>query len=321
MAGIGFLDYAYKMVTGEIAPPIAPEGTGPTMDTINKFSDKLQNESQKAWQSVSDSLLSMASTSVFGGKGTYFSKNFVDDLRKVVATTEPGAERDTAVGRLFEYSYEKNGAKYIYSESADPERQKLVQKQLDDLHNVTHWADNAQYISDLTVYTKGTFIDPHTFYGKPEDVPHTEELTFEHISYETVVKSSNFVQKIMEFVKNNPDKFNVATVTKAFRDETDFMNKVNEKWNDSSVNKSIREGDALGTFENLLGEGLVVAKDGIVTVGDATLGSDISPIKPFWDLFKNLWENAGTYLEYVAIAAVVLVLLWVAGEVKTITRE
>jgi hypothetical protein len=94
------------------------------------------------------------------------------------------------------------------------------------------------------------------------------------------------------------------------------MKMVHDRWDEPSINKAIREGDASGAFKNFFGEGVSYVEDTVTDGVDDIMGSDLNPVKPFWDLLKDLWENAGSYIEYVFIFIVVIALIWIAGEIK-----
>jgi hypothetical protein len=318
MAAIGFLDYAYKLLTGEIDPPNEAQGTGADINTINQFADDVQTKSKATWDKV-QLQLSYMNAAIFQKTG---ESMYSAEFRKILSDVNKNlgeSSQNEAYGRAFEYTLKEKGAKFIFSEKANPDSASMKQL-IGDVDTQLQFADNAEWMGDIINLTRGTFIDPHTYYDNVENVPHTEAITNLHNHYESQVKDAGFVEKILAFVKSNPDKFNVGTITKAFKNETNFMQQVNNTWDTGNTNKSIQEGDAWGVFKSLFGDGITVSGHVVTEIGDATIGADGSPLKPFWDLFKNLWENAGTYIEYILIAVAIFALLWVAGEIKTIAR-
>jgi len=321
MAAVGFLDYAYKLLTGEIGPPLEREGTGPDIDTINKFSDQLQEMSKKTWDNINQKITLMNTNTFIREGDTIFTPEFRDDMRKITNSSIPflkAIPQKTVLAGLLEQDYKRSdrGLKYVFKETDDKTQ---FQNFLGDIQNDLTFVDDAQYTSDIVKYSQGTFIDPYIYSNHAEDVPHSASEVVNNYQY--VTEKNGYVDKIMAFISRNPDKFDMATISKAFRNEQDFMKKVEEKWNDPSLNRAISDGDAWGAYTTLFNDGLADVKQGIVTVGDNTLGSDISPVKPFWDLFKNLWDNAGSYIEIVLIVGAVFALLWAAGEVKYISKS
>jgi len=322
MAAVGAFKYMIDILSGNESPPVEGTGTSPAMTTINQFADDLNKKSKEAWYKVGASLEGINNNyKMRSGGGTIFSKNFKDEMRlaQIPAT---GAEEK--LGQLFEINFERFGLDFIIDQNLHNRDIQLAKQTLGDLHDKSHAATELESIAYTTDYTKGTFINSYKYLDKPENVPHTEELNLQHQKYENMVKNSNFVQKILDFVKRNPDKFNVATLSKAFRDETDFMNAVNLRWNDTNITKSILEGDPVGTYKNMFGEGVTTTEQGIEKgtqiIGDTVFGPENNPITGFWNLFHDLWKNAGNYAEYAIIVVVVFALLWVAGEIKTIVK-
>jgi len=316
MAAIGFLDYTYQLLSGQTPPPIEREGSGGVINTINNFADNLNKNSQKAWEDVNNSLALADSANILTKGDTIFTQQFIDDMRKVnpKPTEKPNYE---VIGRQLYTDIYKYGKEGVFKITDD--NKGTLGKTADEIIAKNQYAWDTADIAYVTDYTRGTFIDSYKYYDHPENVPHTTELTLDNVNYQTVVKSSNAIQRIMDYLKNNPDKYNITMIRAAFNDEAKFMDEVQARWNDPSLTKSIMEGDAVGTFTNLLGDGLNVTKDTIATVGDATLGNDLSPVKPLWDLFKSIWDNAGSIIEYAAIAIAFFALLWAIGEIKYVS--
>lgn len=327
MAAIGFLNWAYGLATGDVAPPVERSGSGEAINTINKFADDLNKNSKDAWIQVGKSLMNLDDTANLKNGDSAFTTQFRDDMRQMFTSKEFTLDQQMNEGknaaylfaRLYGADLRKYGKEGVFNLSGDHESWG-IEKNIDEIASKYAYAANTESLVQDITFVKSDFIDPYTYFDHPENVPHTEKLTQESTEYQNVVRKENMVGRIMDYLKNNPDKYNIATISKAFQDEDNFMNEVYKKWNDSNITKSILEGDAGGTFKNLIGDGVTVVENGIVTVGDATIGSDISPIKPLWDLFKDLWSNAGTYLEIAAIVGVVFALAWLAGEIKYIAR-
>lgn len=325
MATIGFFDWAYKTVTGDLPPPVVREGVGNTITQINTFQQDLEKKSKEAWDKASTELTLWNSNEIMQKGETIFTPAFLDDMRKVQPKSILGVKApfsSEALGRLVETSIPQKGLNYVFNENiAKPGEDKNtpIGKTIGEIQSDLKFADNTQYTAEITKFASGTFIDPYKYWGAPEVVPHTTEIT-QNIADYNAVKKSGVIDRIKQYLLDNPDKYNIKDISAALDKETNFMRDVQARWDEGSVTKSILEGDAWGTYTGLFGEGIKVTKDGLYEVGEATLGSDFSPVKPLWDLFSDLWENAGSYIEYVFIAVAVFALLWVAGEIKTIVR-
>lgn len=324
MAAVGFLDWSWKLLNGDVPPPIENDATGKNIETINKFAEDLDNSSKKAWQEVNNKLVLANTFNILRNGDTIFTKNFEDEMRKVNNSkygpnTTP---REEVIGRLFQMDLMRNGAQYIFKDQPNMDTGFSVNTKslTGEVQSLAQYGDEAKFTYDQLKYVKSTFIDEAKYWGHAENVPHTTETSLQKTNYNDVLKKGS-IDRITDFITRNPDKFNASSILKAFDGEKNFMKQVNEKWDEGNVTKSIMEGDAWGTFSNLFGEGLTTTKDGIVTIGDATIGSEYSPIKPFWDLFKGLWENAGSYIEIIVIVGAIFVLLWVAGEIKYVVKS
>jgi hypothetical protein len=160
-------------------------------------------------------------------------------------------------------------------------------------------------------------IDPNLVGGVAENVPHTPEYTNKLNSFLNSDKEG-LVGKILAFIKSHPDKFNANTVRSAITNQQTFMKQVQQKWNEGTITKSILEGDPGGALGEMGYQGVKVTEQTVVDAADTVLDSDVNPIKPFYDLLKDLWKNAGTYIEYVIAAIVVIALLFIANQIKGI---
>lgn len=317
MAAIGFLDWAYDVVTGKAANPIKKEGVGDTIRSIQTFGDELNTTTKEAWKNLYNELFYSVNRQGTRALTTSFLNEWA------LQSTVPMSDEETyqSFGQLVETELTRRGAKYVFSDSFinDPES-KNPGKVLKDIQDQIQFADEAQGVYNTLQYAEKTFIDPYPYSDLPEAVPHSAEIEAQRNLYNQAVLPGKYIEKILAFVRRNPTKFNASTIITAFKREQDFMTQVNNKWNDKNISRSILEGDPTGTFQALLGDGVNVTKDVISEVADDTLGSDLSPVKPIYDLFKDLWDNAGTYIEIVGVVAVTIVLLYIAGEIKTVVR-
>jgi hypothetical protein len=343
MAAVGVLKYAIDLLSGDVPPPIKNTQVSEGITTIQKFGLELNDGSIKNWKDTKDAITKMdnAYRTLYGK--SVFSSAYQTDLKNFNTSWLKGKSKDVHsiadMARLFQKGI--NGEAVI---APSPEEydaffiQELNWKGEDYIFQRDHKADfdnrenpigkaydevkqDIKYqveVSDaLATYKalKDDLIDPNTVYGRAEDVPHDEENTAKIHAFDSE-SDKGLVGKLLTFLKNNPTRFNASTVSKAIENENLFMKMVHDRWDEPSINKAIREGDASGAFKNFFGEGVSYVEDTVTDGVDDIMGSDLNPVKPFWDLLKDLWENAGSYIEYVFIFIVVIALIWIAGEIK-----
>lgn len=342
MAVMGLLKYGLDILSGDEAPPISNPTEGRDITTLKKFESDLQNSSSENWKTVQSSIDKIDSAYKQKYGKSAFSDLYESDWKKVkqqIYNNLPQQERTAAeiVKNLtgIEYDFvtpeqkaeffftelEYKGEDYIFQREHRGDfdnKDTSVGKAFDETRsNWSMIADTFDTIKAISGYDK-SFIDPDSVWGKAQDVPHTQE-NIDKLNAFTSGDQGNLAGKILDFLKKHPNKFNAANVRKAIANEQLFVKMVQERWNEPSINKTLGDGDPWEIFKSFTGEGVGYVEDTVYNLTDDILDSDLNPAKPFWDLFKDLWENAGTYIEYIIIIVVIVALLWIAGEIKFIS--
>lgn len=339
MAVLGLLKYGLDILSGTQAPPVSNPTEGADIATLKKFESDLEASSKGNWQTVTNSIdkINDAYKQKYGKPA--FSDLYESDWKKVkqqiyndLTPEQKMAAKYTEfmTGKEADYTTPEMKAEFFFSELQFKGEDYIFQREhRGDFDNKdtavgkafdetrSNWSivgDTFDTIKAISGFDK-SFIDPNSVWGKAEDVPHTPE-NIEKLNSFTSADVGGMSAKILTFLKNNPGKFNAATVRQAFENERLFMKMVHDRWDEPTINKIIREGDPVTIFEKLTGDGVGYVEDTAKTIADQVLDSDLNPTKPIYDLFKDLWENAGSYIEYIIIIAVIVALLWLAGEIK-----
>lgn len=339
MAVAGLLKYGLDILSGTAAPPTSNPTEGADIATLKKFESDLESLSKENWKTVQSSIdkIDTAYKQKYGKSA--FSDLYESDWKKVkeqlyhdltpeqkvaawYAQYITGKEPDFATAEtkaaFFFSELQFKGEDYIFQREHRGDfdnKDNMIGKAFDEARS--NWSmvgDTFETIKAISGFDK-SFIDPNSVWGKPQDVPHTQE-NIDKLNAFISADTGGMSSKILNFLKQHPDKFNAATVRQAFENERLFMKMVHERWDESSINKTIREGDPASIFKQLTGDGVGYVEDTVRNTADEFFESDLNPAKPFWEFFKDLWDNAGSYIEYIIIIAVVLGLLWIAGEIK-----
>jgi len=345
MVAIGALKYGIDILTGDTPIPVLNPNEGSGVTTIKKFSSDLEKGSTDNWQKLNDDVnrLDQSYKGLYGKSA--FSDSYQSDLKQFNSSFEKPKTNTTLNDDLISWMYDKAGI-------PEPKRQptaeeqgyfflsELYQKGEDYIFQRDHRADFdnrdttiGRGFDDIRTDIKDTkliadtkaqvdlllteIIDPNLVGGVAENVPHTPEYTNKLNSFLNSDKEG-LVGKILAFIKSHPDKFNANTVRSAITNQQTFMKQVQQKWNEGTITKSILEGDPGGALGEMGYQGVKVTEQTVVDAADTVLDSDVNPIKPFYDLLKDLWKNAGTYIEYVIAAIVVIALLFIANQIKGI---
>lgn len=332
LAGTGFLQ-------GSGAP--LPEGTGESVQisTIKKFADDINQAQSQQWNKIQEDIRRL-DTSYQGLYGkSIFSDAYQNDLKKFntevgkqgvhiemkshkilgqdikLPTVVQGGSLPTVEEQSYFFFGElQKGEDYIFQRDGRTDydnKDSVLGKALGDIQSdfqesIAYGNTIAQMNLELP-----TFIDPNLSYGYAQDVPHTEENATKLNQFQQG-EQNNIIDKLLSFLKNHPNQFNSATVAKAIENERTFMKVVMNDWNMDSINKAYREGDYIGAVT----QAITTGANAIEKAGEEIIDDVVDPLKPFYDLLKDLWENAGTYIEVVIGFVIVVVLLYLAGQIK-----
>lgn len=305
---IELLQSAYEVYTN------TRTGVGEQMNTINKFAQDLHDQSKQTWKKAVDKMMT-DNVYYFQKTGSsLFTPTFVEESQKLARATEVNGQTDySAIGRLVEYDVRKYGNDYVFRSNlkTDPDSGVSRQKTIDDISKYIKEAEDVDYIENLVSVTKTSFIDSYTSYNQPEQVPHYDNLVQKEQLYSKTVGPGNYVDKIVKWVTRNPQTYNITNVINAFRDENEFMKNVQARWNDSSVTKSVLEGDVSGAYTTIAGEDIKGTIDKAAEVGSSII-HEVSTIPIVGD--------AITYIEIAGLVAGGVVLLWAVNEIKNISK-
>jgi hypothetical protein len=339
IAGIGYTQ-------GSMAPPtngVDQFGESVQITTIKKFGNELNKAQEQQWDTIQKNIRAFDdSYKAIYGKSV-FSDAYQSDLQKLnteVQATGQGVPKITyeeytgpwgikytlpkvtytptaQQEDLFFYQELQRGEDYIFQRDGKTDydnRNTILGKGLDDIQN--SFKVGIELVQALTQEKtlEAEYIDPNIVYGYPQDVPHTEENATKINQFQQGGEEG-LLDKLLTFLQKHPNEFNAATVSKALQDETNFMKAVQADWNIDSINRTIREGDYIGAIKEAVTDGVkTVEKAGEQIVNDV-----VDPLEPYYKLLKELWENAGTYIEMVIAFAIVVLLLWIAGQIKYVT--
>jgi len=291
-------------------------GAGEDITTIKRFGDDLNQVAKEKWQKVMIDISKLAQVyQDESGSNNPFTENYAREFRKY--TSDPKNPQYQNVGEQFIRYYWNGGLGTIFNydpKNFTEEHRNMINSTIDEIKSDLKVANDTQETLNILNTSETTFFDSAQ-YPDPASIPHDQvsNLLIE-ANYLTFTKSQGYIDSITKWLRNNPGKFNVQTINQALRNEQKFMDAVVAAWDDPNVQRSILEGDPVGTFKAAVITGSEKAADNI----DDFLDSDYSPVKPLWDIFKDLWDNAGSYIEYGLIVGVLILLLWAGGEVKTI---
>lgn len=339
LAGLGYTE-------GSLAPftnGVEQFGESLQISTIKKFGDELNQAQQQQWDKTQNDIRAFdASYQAIYGKSV-FTDAYQNDLKKFnesIESSHQGVPKVTTVDwegpfgvkvkmpkviytptneqqDLFFYMELQKGEDYIFQREGRTDmdnRNTSLGRGLDDIQ--TDFKVGVEISNALAQerWIEQSFIDPNITYGYPQDVPHTEENAT-RINQFQQGESQGIWDKLLIFLQNHPDKFNSATVTRAIQNEEAFMKSVQADWNFDSINRSVREGDYIGAVDQAVKDGVkTIEKAGEDIINDAT-----DPLKIFYDLLNDLWASSGTYIEMIIAFVIVVVLLYVAGQIKYVT--
>lgn len=335
MVAIGGLKYMIDILSGNETLPVLNTNPGQDITTLKKFSealgqatttkfsDELYKASDQTWNQLNDDInkLDTAYRAKYGT--SVFTSNYETDANKYFSF--PGVTRTPQnLGMFFLIEYYQNGTDYIFQRDHRTDfdnKDNVLGRGLDAIKT------DAKDISDPSAIwnTKSQvdtllneLIDPNLVAGHAENVPHTSEYINKLNQFESSEKGG-LTEKILSFIRQHPSQFNASSVITAIKNEQKFMSDVAAKWNDPSIGKSILEGDVWGTIGGFFHSGIQWTEQTVVDGADTILDSDLNPVKPFWDLLKDLWKNAGTYIEIFIAVVAVFTLLYLAGQIKYVT--
>lgn len=348
MVAIGALDYMYGIITGKTPPPIEAKNEGADIGTIKQFAQETDAESQKIWKKLDDDINRLNTSykglygkSVFSDAyqsdlkqfeneytrthtpGTTGTGSFLQDASNILATFTgmPQSSKKPSLedyGLFFGYNLQSKGKDYIFQKdhAADFDNKKTSLGQaFDDVTSDWSYEKELRTVNEQVDTLLPELIDSNKYYNRGDIVPHTAENTAKLNAF-TAWDKEGLSSKIIDFLRKHPDKFNASTVSSAIAAERLFMKVVQTKWDDPNITKSIMEGDPVTTLSQFGYTGLKDTEEIVTQAADAVLDSDLNPAKPFYDFLKDLWSNAGTYIEYVIAVIVVVALLYLAGEIK-----